>query len=91
MFKNRTRKKITFYERTDFIKSLRALQKRFNFLYLIAVVNNIWGMWIPLKYQEKIKYYDNCLYICYLLKMSYKVPKNSTLYRKESVFDKAVY
>lgn len=41
MFKNRTRKKITFYERTDFIKSLRALQKRFNFLYLIAVVNNI--------------------------------------------------
>ena len=42
------------------------------FPYLIAVVSNIWGMWIPLKYQEKIKY-DSCLYICYLLKMSYKV------------------
>ena len=32
---------ITFYERADFIKSLRALQKRFNFPYLIAVVSNI--------------------------------------------------
>lgn len=63
----------------DFITSLRTLDKRFNFLYLIAVVTNILRMWISLKYQK----YDNGLYFCYLLKMLYKVPINSTLYKKE--------
>lgn len=67
---------------TSFMRGLILLKVKENyrkdliFPYLIAVVTNIWGMWIPLKYQEKIKYYDNCLYICYLLKMSYKVPIN---------------
>lgn len=40
MFKNRTSNN-QFYEGADFITSLRALKKRFNFLYLTAMVTNI--------------------------------------------------
>lgn len=48
-------------------------------------------MWILLKYQEKLKYHDNCLYFCYVLKMFYEVSINSTLHKKESVSYKPLH